>query len=162
MPWRWVGSEGKTPSVFEGDTGEFCHSIYQTTSMITRKSKLTLTCHFLQHLTLDDMSTEMNPDAFNMDIPILTRSRPVRNTYDRDAHNMDIPILFRRLFNLKLSTANAKESRGPYPSTPLYWSETMERESTLEKRRATLEDEWVIITERGKFVGRVDMDEMTA
>ncbi|KAJ9106937.1 hypothetical protein QFC20_003946 [Naganishia adeliensis] len=76
------------------------------------------------------MSTKMNPDAFNMDIPILTRS----------------PL----------------QSRGPYPPTPLYWSEAMERESASEKRRAALEDEWVITTERGKFVGRVDMDEMTA
>lgn len=108
------------------------------------------------------MSIKMNPDAFNMDIPILTRSPPVRNVYDRDAHNMDIPILFRRLFSLKLSSSNAKESRGPYPPTPLYWSEAMERESASEKRRAALEDEWVITTERGKFVGRVDMDEMTA
>jgi hypothetical protein len=108
------------------------------------------------------MSTEMDRDAFNMDIPILTRSRPERNTCNRDAHNMDIPILFRRLFNLKLSTSSTKESRGPYPPTPLYWSEAMEAESASEKRRAALEDEWVITTERGKFVGRVDMDEMTA
>jgi hypothetical protein len=108
-----------------------------------------------------DIATEMDPDAFNMDIPILTRSPPVRTTSDRDAHDMDIPILFRRLFNLNVSTSN-KDSRGPYPPTPVYWSDAMERESESEKRRATLEDEWVVTTERGKFVGRVDMDEMTA
>ncbi|KAI5453148.1 hypothetical protein NCC49_006176 [Naganishia albida] len=105
----------------------------------------------------------MDPDEFNMDIPILARAQPVRTTPDRDACDMDIPNLFRRLFHLKLSTTSRVKASGePYPPTPVYWSEAMERESECEKRSTALEEGWVVIMERGKFVGRVDVDETTA
>lgn len=110
------------------------------------------------------MPAETNPDAFNMDIPILTRDRPVQKPSDRDLNDIDIPILSRDAFHLQAlyMTTKAKESRQPCPPTPAYWSEAMEQETECQRRQAALEDGWVITTERGKFVGRVDLDDMTA
>lgn len=113
------------------------------------------------------MPAEMNPDSFNLDIPILTRMRPVQNCPYRDACDMDIPILDRfalRFQSLSLEPERYQESRN-CPPTPAYWTAEMEQDSDC-RRRLEVEggagEDWVITVERGKFVGRVDLDEMTA
>jgi hypothetical protein len=113
------------------------------------------------------MSTEINPDSFNLDIPILVRMRPYQDL-NRDACDMDIPILDRfslRFQSLSLMQSKIKDSRSAWPATPAYWTTEMEQDSECRKRlevEGKADDDWVITMARGKFAGRVDLDEMTA
>lgn len=113
------------------------------------------------------MPAKMNPDSFNLDIPILTRMRPVQTYPYRDTCDMDIPILDRfdlRFQSLSFKPEQSHESRS-CPPTPEYWTAEMEQDSDSRRRlevEGCAEEDWVITVERGKFVGRVDLDEMTA
>jgi hypothetical protein len=114
------------------------------------------------------MSTEINPDSFNLDIPILARMQPYQDLHNRDACNMDIPILNRFAFrfqSLSLKQSKTKDSTSAWPATPAYWTTEMEQDSECRKRlevEGKADDDWVITMARGKFAGRVDLDEMTA
>ncbi|GHJ87644.1 hypothetical protein NliqN6_4046 [Naganishia liquefaciens] len=113
------------------------------------------------------MSAKINPDSFNLDIPILVRMRPVQSCPYRDVCDMDIPILDQ--FALQFQSLDLKSSKSRVtrqcPPTPAYWTAKMEEDSECRRRfedEGSAEDGWVITVERGKFVGRVDLDEMTA
>lgn len=117
------------------------------------------------------MPCKLDPDVFDIDIPICPRVRIVKPpTIDRDSANLDIPILFRLKYRLQTPTPCVDPTvgsgipRAP-PGTPAYWSDEMERESSAQRRSEAGEDDgdaWIVLDERGKHFGRVDMDEMTA
>jgi hypothetical protein len=101
------------------------------------------------------MSNHVNPDSFNMDIPILTRARPIQRTYDRDSNDMDIPILSRCALKLQIRpTAATKDSGVAFPPTPAYWSQEMERESE-DIRRQGLDDKLARSSEESLLAGLI-------
>lgn len=115
------------------------------------------------------MSSKLDPDVLDIDIPILPRVRTVKPPVrDRDASDMDIPILFRNACRIHTQPADMDSGndvlRVP-PNTPVYWSEEMERDYSEKRRREVCtddEDAWVVLSERGRHFGRVDIDEETA
>ncbi|KAJ9102441.1 hypothetical protein QFC21_002841 [Naganishia friedmannii] len=117
------------------------------------------------------MPFQIDPDVLDIDIPILPRVRTVQPpAHDRDSANMDIPILFRLKCRIQAPPAGTYSKRDAFrvpPSTPVYWSEEMERESSGKTHGEVGvndgdEDAWVVLSERARLFGRVDMDEMTA